>query len=230
MTDTNGVVYTTTETYYDADFATRIKRFGTQASSTRDYYDDYYTYDGGTTYVYVDSYDPFYWDYYPSFYIGWDYRPYWRTYWGWDYYWGYPWYWHNPYWAYDWGWHHPYHHHHHHCDWHHGGGHHHDGGHGGPGGGSFGNYVASVRHGNSTGGSMSRALPNNGRNNLTNSANVGGSMSRPQSANAGRANTSRPTVSSRPSSSSRPTASTNARPSNSVSAQDQRSLDRKSVV
>ena len=43
VTDTNGVVYTTTETYYDADFATRIKRFGTQATSTIDYYDDYYT-------------------------------------------------------------------------------------------------------------------------------------------------------------------------------------------
>ena len=41
VTDTNGVVYTTTETYYDADYAARIKRFGTQASSSRDYYDDY---------------------------------------------------------------------------------------------------------------------------------------------------------------------------------------------
>ena len=51
VTDTNGVVYTTTETYYDADFASRIKRFGTQASSTRDYYDDYYTGGGGNTYV-----------------------------------------------------------------------------------------------------------------------------------------------------------------------------------
>ena len=61
VTDTNGVVYTTTETYYDADFAARIKRFGTQASSSRDYYDDYYT-GGGSTYVYVNSYDPFYWD------------------------------------------------------------------------------------------------------------------------------------------------------------------------
>ena len=59
VTDTNGVVYTTTETYYDADFATRIKRFGTQASSTRGYYDDYYT-SGGDTYIYVNSYDPFY--------------------------------------------------------------------------------------------------------------------------------------------------------------------------
>ena len=37
VTDTNGVVYTTTETYYDADFAARIKRFGTQASSSLDY-------------------------------------------------------------------------------------------------------------------------------------------------------------------------------------------------
>ena len=81
VTDTNGVVYTTTETYYDADFATRIKRFGTQASSTRDYYDDYYTYSDGNTYVYVNSYDPFYWDYYPTYYYGWSYRPYWSSYW-----------------------------------------------------------------------------------------------------------------------------------------------------
>ena len=36
VTDTNGVVYTTTETYYDAYFASRIKRFGTQASSSID--------------------------------------------------------------------------------------------------------------------------------------------------------------------------------------------------
>ena len=86
VTDTNGVVYTTTETYYDADFATRIKRFGTQASSSRDYYDDYYTYGsgGGDTYVYVNSYDPFYWDYYPSYYWGWSYRPYWSSYWSWN--------------------------------------------------------------------------------------------------------------------------------------------------
>jgi hypothetical protein len=125
VTDTNGVVYTTTETYYDADFATRIKRFGTQASSTRDYYDDYYTYDGGgETYVYVNNYDPFYWDYYPSVYIGWGYRPYWRSYWAWDpywypySYWGYSWYWHSPYWAYNWGWYHPYYHHHHHHHFH----------------------------------------------------------------------------------------------------------------
>ena len=34
VTDTNGVVYTTTETYYDADYAARIKRFGTGASSS----------------------------------------------------------------------------------------------------------------------------------------------------------------------------------------------------
>ena len=52
VTDTNGVVYTTTETYYDADFAARIKRFGTQASSSMDYYDDYYT-GGSDTYVWV---------------------------------------------------------------------------------------------------------------------------------------------------------------------------------
>ena len=101
VTDTNGVVYTTTETYYDADFASRIKRFGTQASSTRDYYDDYYTGGGGSdTYVYVNSYDPFYWNYYPSIYVGWGYRPYWSSYWGWDYYW-YSWhpysYWGYPY-------------------------------------------------------------------------------------------------------------------------------------
>ena len=67
VTDTNGVVYTTTETYYDADFAARIKRFGTQASSSRDYYDDYYTGGGDTYYVYTSSYAPFYWNYYPSF-------------------------------------------------------------------------------------------------------------------------------------------------------------------
>ena len=74
VTDTNGVVYTTTETYFDADYAMRIKRFGTQASSTRDYYDDYYTYGGGgDTYIYVNSYDPYYWNYYPSYYY-WDWR------------------------------------------------------------------------------------------------------------------------------------------------------------
>ena len=126
VTDTNGVVYTTTETYYDADFATRIKRFGTQASSSRDYYDDYYT-GGDTYYIYTNSYDPYYWNYYPSFYVGWGYRPYWRSYyWGWDTYWGYPYYaywgW-DPYWSYGWGYHSYWHHHHHH---HHGHGLHHD--------------------------------------------------------------------------------------------------------
>ena len=113
VTDTNGVVYTTTETYYDADFAARIKRFGTQASSSRDYYDDYYT--GGNTYIYVNSYDPFYWDYYPTFYYGWSYRPYWSSYWSWNWYWGYPYYYSywgwDPYWAYGWGYHDYYWHH-----------------------------------------------------------------------------------------------------------------------
>ena len=148
--------------YYDADFATRIKRFGTQASSSRDYYDDYYTYGsgGGDTYVYVNSYDPFYWDYYPSYYWGWSYRPYWSSYWSWNWYWGYPyhysyyWGW-DPYWSYGWG----YHSHWHHHDWHHHHGWHHDwNGHGGghhPGGngGGLSSYVASVRHGNGTAGS-----------------------------------------------------------------------------
>ena len=71
VTDTNGVVYTTTETYYDADFAARVKRFGTEASSSLDYYDDYYTGNsyssGGNTYVYVG--DSWNWGFYP-------YRPY----------------------------------------------------------------------------------------------------------------------------------------------------------
>ena len=210
VTDTNGVVYTTTETYYDADFATRIKRFGTQASSTRDYYDDYYTYSGGNTYVYVNSYDPFYWDYYPTYYYGWSYRPYWSSYWSWNWYWGYPYYYSyywgwDPYWSYGWAfyhnyWHHP-HHHHYHGDWHHGGGHH-NGGFGGSDNGlgsSLSSYVASVRHGNSTG-SMSHALPNNGRSSLTS----GGSLStRPQLASGASlarvgSNTSRPTMSGRP--------------------------------
>ena len=62
VTDTNGVVYTTTETYYDADYAARIKRFGTGASSSMSYYDDYYT-GGDTYYIYSNSYDPFYWNY-----------------------------------------------------------------------------------------------------------------------------------------------------------------------
>ena len=53
VTDTNGVVYTTTETYYDADFAARIKRFGSEASSSLDYYDDYYNND-----YYNDYYNP----------------------------------------------------------------------------------------------------------------------------------------------------------------------------
>ena len=94
VTDTNGVVYTTTETYYDSDFASRIKRFGTQASSTRDYYDDYYT-GGDTYYIYTNTYDPFYWDYYP--YYSWGYRPSWSFYWGFS--WGYPYYyrWGYPY-------------------------------------------------------------------------------------------------------------------------------------
>ena len=207
VTDTNGVVYTTTETYYDADFATRIKRFGTQASSTRDYYDDYYTYgSGGDTYVYVNSYDPFYWDYYPTYYYGWSYRPYWSSYWSWNWYWGYPYYYYSywgwdPYWAYGWGyhhhyWHHP-HHHHFHGDWYHGGGHHNNGF--GGGGSSFSSYVASVRHGNSTG-SMSHTLPSGG--------DRSGSMSsRPQSSSINSAlarvggsssSTRRPTMSSRP--------------------------------
>ena len=78
VTDTNGVVYTTTETYYDADFAARIKRFGTGASSTMDYYDDYYTggNNGGNTYVYVG--DAWNWGFYP--YYSHYYYPYYRFY------------------------------------------------------------------------------------------------------------------------------------------------------
>ena len=210
VTDTNGVVYTTTETYYDADYAARIKRFGTQASSSRDYYDDYYTYGGGdgNTYVYVNSYDPYYWYNYPSVYVGGGYRPYWSSYWSWNYYWGYSFYYSywgwSPYWYYDWGyhnhyWHHP---HHYHGDWHHNGGHH-NGGFGG-GGNGFSNYVASLRHGHSTGGSMSHAFPNNGRKDITNSSSM---LNRPKSsvssalarAGSGSSSMRRPTMSNRPS-------------------------------
>ena len=207
VTDTNGVVYTTTETYYDADYATRIKRFGTQASSSRDYYDDYYTYGGGNTYVYMNSYDPFYWDYYPTNYYGWSYRPYWSSYWSANWYWGfsynYSYYWGwDPYWSYGWNHHHHYWHHphHYHDDWHHGGGHHNGGF--GNGGSNFSKYVASVRHGSPTG-SMSHALPNNRH---FGSSNIGSMSTRPQSStNASLAhfgyNSSsmrRPTMSSRP--------------------------------
>ena len=154
VTDTNGVVYTTTETYYDADFAARIKRFGTGASSTMDYYDDYYTSssDGGNTYVYVgDSwnwgfypYRPYYYDYYyyyPSYYYSWYFY---------DYYWYRPYYWYSYHWGwYDHYWYHPHHHHHHHHHDHfgHGGG---SGFNNGGGHNDFSSYVASVRRNNST--------------------------------------------------------------------------------
>ena len=188
VTDTNGVVYTTTETYYDADFASRIKRFGTQASSTRDYYDDYYTGGyGGDTYVYVNSYDPFYWDYYPRFYWSWGYRPYWSTYWSWNWYWGpsYSYWGWDPYW--NCGYCSPYwHHHHHHYyshynDWNHSGGGHHTGG-----GSGFGNYVASVRHGNNTNGSMSYGnAPQSGRHSNTNGSMSGSTNSSARVNNSG---------------------------------------------
>ena len=90
VTDTNGVVYTTTETYYDADYASRIKRFGSSASSNRDYYDDYYVSSGSTYNIYVnDYYDPFYWDFYPRVYVsfGWG-CPCWSCGWGWGWNWG----------------------------------------------------------------------------------------------------------------------------------------------
>jgi hypothetical protein len=100
VTDTNGVVYTTTETYYDGDYAARIKRFGSSASSSFDYYDDYYTGGGGgDTYIYINDYNPWGYSYYPyySFY----YRPYYSYYW-YDWYypyygWYYPYYWHSWY-------------------------------------------------------------------------------------------------------------------------------------
>ena len=168
VTDTNGVVYTTTETYYDADFAARIKRFGSGASSTMDYYDDYYTgsgYSGGTTYVYVG--DTWNWGFYPytyPYYYGY-YNP-----WYYDYYWYRPYYWYGYHWAwYDHYWYHPHHHHHHHHHFdHYGHGHGHGPGHGhghGPGGiggghNDFTNYVATVRR-NNTPGSMSYRTPQN---------------------------------------------------------------------
>ncbi|MBR3698347.1 MAG: hypothetical protein IKM85_02365, partial [Bacteroidales bacterium] len=119
VTDTNGVVYTTTETYYDADFAARIKRFGTNASSTMDYYDDYYTgstYSGGNTYIYVN--DSWNWGFYPYHYSYYYYPYYYYGYynpWYYDYYWYRPYYWYGYHWGwYDHYWYHPWHHHHHH--------------------------------------------------------------------------------------------------------------------
>ena len=40
VTDTNGVVYTTTEIFYDEDYADRIRKFGTQSGNSTSYYDD----------------------------------------------------------------------------------------------------------------------------------------------------------------------------------------------
>ncbi len=190
VTDTNGVVYTTTETYYDADYAARIKRFGSGASSTLDYYDDYYT--GGNTYVYIG--DSWNWGFYPfgfSFY----YSPYYGYYnpWYYDYYWYRPYYWYGPHWAwYDHYWYHPHHHHHHHHDYYGHGGHGHGYGHG-YGHNDFSNYVASV-HRNNTPGSMSYRTPQNHGGRGT----TGAGVSRPTTSNA------RPTANARPSATTRP--------------------------
>ena len=55
VTDTNGVVYTTTEVYYDEDYANRIKKFGTQSGSNTSYYDydDDYYYDDNNVDIYL---------------------------------------------------------------------------------------------------------------------------------------------------------------------------------
>ena len=242
VTDTNGVVYTTTETYYDADFAARVKRFGSQASSSLDYYDDYYTSSsngGGNTYVYVG--DTWGWGFYPYY----SYRPYYYSYWDWDFYygWGYPYYysywhrpWYSPYYWYGgyWGWYspywyHPYHHHHHHHPYHdHFGGSGWNNHNGGPGGhhNDFGSYVASVRQGNSTNNSsMSRLRSNihdnNGRNIASQGSGAGrtpsmsGSASRPTTSSS-YSSSSRPSTASRPTISSRPSSS--SRPSASSSS------------
>ena len=83
VTDTNGVVYTTTETYYDEDYATLIRKFGTQSNSSTSYYDeeeDEGFYGGGNTNFYFGIGYPY--GLYTG--IGWGY-PYYSSYYNWYY-------------------------------------------------------------------------------------------------------------------------------------------------
>lgn len=134
VVDPDGTTYSTTETYYDSEYARRFRRFGDNTGSSFGYYDGYY--DGcfscsrssfgfsfgypfgwGFSYGYGNpfGYSPF-WGYDPFFYDPWYYS--YRS-WGWPYYsygWGSYWsgynhgYW-NGFWdgyyyggGSDWGW------------------------------------------------------------------------------------------------------------------------------
>ncbi|MBZ0244054.1 MAG: hypothetical protein K8F24_12610, partial [Bacteroidales bacterium] len=84
VTETDGTTYTTTETYYDSDYASRVKRFGSGASSNFGYYDEYnsgYNNYGGSN-IYVGVGYPYGWSL--GFSYGWpyygSYYPYGRRY------------------------------------------------------------------------------------------------------------------------------------------------------
>lgn len=134
VTDPDGTTYTTTEIYYDSDYARRFRRFSDNPGSSFGYFDGYYDgcfscsrstfgfgfgypYGWGFSYGFGNpfSYSPF-WGYDPFFYDPWGYS--YRS-WGWPYY-SYGWggYWNgynNGYWngfwdgyyyggGNDWGW------------------------------------------------------------------------------------------------------------------------------
>lgn len=117
VTETDGTTYTTTETYYDSDYASRIRRFGSGSSSNFGYYDSYNTgcYSCGGSNFYLGVGYPYGWSfgfsygypYYGSRYYSPFYRPYYGYGWG-GYYdpffydpwyaWGPSWGWGGSYW------------------------------------------------------------------------------------------------------------------------------------
>ncbi len=107
VTETDGTTYTTTETYYDGEYANRIRRFGSSSSSNFGYYDAYNTgcYDCVNTNVSFGFGYPWGWSfglsYGSPYYYGYNpYRPYyssWRYY---DPFFYDPWY----AWGPSWGW------------------------------------------------------------------------------------------------------------------------------
>lgn len=102
----DGTTYSTTETYYNSEYAMRMRRFGTGASSSFGYYDSFNTGCFGCYGNYFSmSYSPFGWGWGSGFGYGWpsySYSPYWGYY---DPFFYDPWYSWGGYWpsSYRWG-------------------------------------------------------------------------------------------------------------------------------
>jgi hypothetical protein len=106
VVEPDGTTYTTTETYYNSEYAMRMRRFGSGASSSFGYYDNFNT---GCFGCYGNSfsmsYSPMGWGWGSSFSYGWpyyNYSPFWGYY---DPFFYDPWYSWGGYWpsSYRWG-------------------------------------------------------------------------------------------------------------------------------